>query len=154
MIWYASQYVVIIHTSRLRCKQIHYNDVMMSAMASQITILTIVYSRRRSKVTSRLLVTGFCEGNSPMTGEFPAQRASNAEKVSIWWRYRARAVVHPKQHSKKDTVIIQTYAPGKMTYTREYMWLYHWQQRIVMIPNMAVLDGNVGCHNDDLPCHQ
>ena len=22
-----------------------------------------------------------------MTGEFPAQRASNAENVSIWWRF-------------------------------------------------------------------
>ena len=26
-------------------------------------------------------------GNSPVTGEFPAQRASNAENVSIWWRH-------------------------------------------------------------------
>ena len=26
-------------------------------------------------------------GNSPMTGEFPAQMASNAENVSIWWRH-------------------------------------------------------------------
>ena len=26
-------------------------------------------------------------GNSPVSGEFPAQRASNAENVSIWWRY-------------------------------------------------------------------
>ena len=24
-------------------------------------------------------------GNSPVTGEFPAQRASNAQNVSIWW---------------------------------------------------------------------
>ena len=29
----------------------------------------------------------FVGGNSPVTGEFPAQRASDAEKVSIWWRY-------------------------------------------------------------------
>ena len=28
-----------------------------------------------------------CEGNSPVTGEFPAQKASNVEKASIWWRY-------------------------------------------------------------------
>ena len=28
-----------------------------------------------------------CAGNSPVTGEFPAQRASNAENVSIWWRH-------------------------------------------------------------------
>ena len=29
--------------------------------------------------TSKLRVTGLCEGNSPVTSEFPAQRASNAE---------------------------------------------------------------------------
>ena len=45
--------------------------------------------RNRSKKTSKLLVTGLCAGNSPRTGEFPAQRASNAEKVSIWWRHHA-----------------------------------------------------------------
>ena len=35
--------------------------------------------RRRSKKTSKLPVTGLCEGNSTVTGEFPAERASNAE---------------------------------------------------------------------------
>ena len=34
-----------------------------------------------------LRVTGLCAENSPVTGEFPAQMASNAEKVSIWWRH-------------------------------------------------------------------
>ena len=43
--------------------------------------------RRRSKKASKLGVAGLCEGNSPMTGEFPSQRASNAEIVSIWWRH-------------------------------------------------------------------
>ena len=43
--------------------------------------------RRRSKKTSKLRVTGLCEGNSPVTGEFPAQRASNAENASHWWRH-------------------------------------------------------------------
>ena len=41
--------------------------------------------KRRSKKTSKLLVTGLYVGNSPETCEFPAQRASNAENVSIWW---------------------------------------------------------------------
>ena len=45
--------------------------------------------RRRSKKTSKLHVTGLCEGNSPMTGEFRAQRASNTENVSIWWHHHA-----------------------------------------------------------------
>ena len=43
--------------------------------------------RRRSKKTTKLRVTGLCVGNSPGTGEFPAQMASNAENVSIWWRH-------------------------------------------------------------------
>ena len=41
----------------------------------------------RSKRTAKLCVTGLCAGSSPGTGEFPAQRASNAENVSIWWRH-------------------------------------------------------------------
>ena len=48
----------------------------MGATASQITSLTI---------------TGLCAGNSPVTGEFPAQMASNTENVSIWWRHHAIA---------------------------------------------------------------
>ena len=43
--------------------------------------------KHRSKKTSKPRVTCLCEGNSPVTGEFPAQRASNAENVSIWWRH-------------------------------------------------------------------
>ena len=43
--------------------------------------------RRRSKKTSKLRVTGLCARNSPGTGEFPAQMASYAENVSIWWRH-------------------------------------------------------------------
>ena len=65
--------------------QSHYNDVMMSATASQITSITIVYSRLRSKKTSKLRVTGLCEESPSVIGEFPAQKASNAENVSIWW---------------------------------------------------------------------
>ena len=36
--------------------------------------------RRRSKKTSKLLVTGLCAGNSPGTGEFPAQNWQLREK--------------------------------------------------------------------------
>ena len=43
--------------------------------------------RCRSKKTSKPRVTGLCVGNSPGTGEFPAQMVSNAENVSIWWRH-------------------------------------------------------------------
>ena len=45
----------------------HYSGVIMSTMAFRITGISIV-------------------GKSLVTGDFPAQRASNAENVSIWWR--------------------------------------------------------------------
>ena len=41
--------------------------------------------RHRSRKTSKLRATGLCVRNSQGTGEFPAQKASNVENVSIWW---------------------------------------------------------------------
>ena len=43
--------------------------------------------RRIWKRTSKLPVSDLCAGNSPGTGEFPAQMASNVENVSIWRRH-------------------------------------------------------------------
>ena len=71
---------------------IHYNDVIMGAIASQITCLAIVYSivysvadqRKHQSSASLAFVRG---SHRSATGEFPAQRASNAENVSIWWRH-------------------------------------------------------------------
>ena len=54
---------------------------------------------RRSKKTSKLRDTGLCEGNSPRTEEFPAQMASNAKNVSIWWPHPEFRVVVPTQTS-------------------------------------------------------
>ena len=69
----------------------HYNDVIISAMAFQITSLTIVYSSfylgADQEKTSKPRVIGLCAGNSSVTGEFPAQRTRNAENISIWWRH-------------------------------------------------------------------
>ena len=91
----------------------HYNDVIMGAIASQITSFTIVNSyrlfRRRSKKTSKLRVTGLCAGNSPGTGEFAAQMASFAENVSIWWRHHA--ITWTNSDPLHDT----------------YMWHYRWR---------------------------
>ena len=49
--------------------------------------------RRRWKKTLKLRVTGLCAGNLPGTGKFPAQMASNAEKVSIWWRHHEKKTI-------------------------------------------------------------
>ena len=65
----------------------HHNDAIMSTMASQITDVSIVCwtagSGTNKKKTSKLRVIGLCAGISPVNGEFPAQKASNTENVSI-----------------------------------------------------------------------
>ena len=43
--------------------------------------------KSRSQKTSTLRVTGLCEGISLVIDELPAQRARNAENISIWWRH-------------------------------------------------------------------
>ena len=58
----------------------------MGTVASRITSLTIVYSTVYSDADQRKHQSSASlafAGNSPGTGEFPAQMASNAEKVSI-----------------------------------------------------------------------
>ena len=61
--------------------------------------------RRKSKKTSKLRVTGLCEGNSPGTGEFIAQMASNAENVSIWWRHHDMSTMASQTSTKLDCLI-------------------------------------------------
>ena len=57
----------------------------MGVTASQITSLTSVYSTVYMGAYQRKhQISG--------TGEFPAQMASNAENVSIWWRHHVMAV--------------------------------------------------------------
>ena len=68
---------------------IHYNDIM-SAMASQSQPHDCLFNRlfrRRWNKISKLRVTGLCVGNSPVTSEFPTQKASNVENVSIGRRH-------------------------------------------------------------------
>ena len=54
-------------------KVLHYNDVIMSAMTSLTIVYSTVYSGIDKKNTSKLRVIGLCEGNSPVTGEFPTK---------------------------------------------------------------------------------
>ena len=58
----------------------HYGHDGVSNHQTHDCLLNRLF-RRRSKKTSKLPVTGFCGGNSPVTGKFPAQRAGNAENV-------------------------------------------------------------------------
>ena len=62
--------------------------------------------RRRPKKTPKLRATGHCVGNSPVTGEFLTQMASNAENVSIWWRHH---ILNPCQHGIVHRIVLIYY---------------------------------------------
>ena len=75
---------------------LHYIDVIMTTVASQITSLTIVYSivysdadqRKHQSSASLAFVRGIHRDF-----EFPAQRASYAENISIWWRHHDKVTL-------------------------------------------------------------
>ena len=87
--------------------------------------------RRRLKKTSKLRVTGLCEGNSSVTGEFPAQRVNNAENIFIWWRHH----YNHKKTEHKNTVCIFNEVYCKMNLQGDILqtlysapWLYlYWK---------------------------
>ena len=67
--------------------------------------------RRRSKKPWKLRFLGLCEGNSSVTGAFPSQRASNAEKFPF-----------------NDVIVISIYICGasiaRTKYTQEPVYAY------------------------------
>ena len=60
---------------------VYYSYVIIGDIASQITSLAIVYSRVLSGTDE--IKHQSSAGNSQESGEFPAQKASNAENISI-----------------------------------------------------------------------
>ena len=73
----------------------HYDDVITGTIASLITSLTIVYSTVYSGADHKNIKAPrtwpLC-GEFTGAGEFPAQMASNAENVSIWWRHHDKQI--------------------------------------------------------------
>ena len=67
--------------------QWHHNEHDGVSITGVSIVCTSVCLGAGQRKKSKLRVTGLCEGNSPVTGEFPAQKASNAENVFIWWRH-------------------------------------------------------------------
>ena len=64
-------------------------------------LFTQSFVQTQIKKNSKLRVTGLFAGNSPVAGKFPAQRTSNAENVSIWWR-------HHEVETSRDHVNVQS----------------------------------------------
>ena len=111
--WYCLCACINSHSLALRWR--HNGRVGVSNHQSNDSLLKRLF-RRRSKKT-KLRVTGLCAGNSPATGEFPAQMASNAENVSIWWRHHG-LITHActrqsgsKRHDDLTTTTCQRSTP-------------------------------------------
>ena len=137
----------------------------MGLMASQITSITIFHStvnifRHRSKKTSKLRVTGLCEVNSLVTGEFPTQRASNTENVSIWWRHHE----YRHRHCHIAVVIAIVMQLSWLWYFHYFFCQYHCSQiwlsethiiiwRVVL-PGLNLGDGTVKSARVCAPWHE
>ena len=88
---------------QVKVSYIHYNDVIMSAIASRNCLL----SRFQAQIKENIKAPRHWPlwGNSPVTGEFPAQRASNAEMFSfddIIMSYTVRRLIFPFVMSNED----------------------------------------------------
>ena len=90
---------ITIHTLQWR----HYERHGFSDCRHLDCLLKRLF-RRTSKKISKLRVTGLCEGNPPVTGGFPSQRANNAEDIFIWWRHVNMTTPHMHE-SWKDTAV-------------------------------------------------
>ena len=73
--------------------------------------------RRRSRKISELRVTGLCDGNPPVTGGFPSQKASNVGK-SIWWRHH----VNTRNGPLTNTHTLWCYQIAWYSFSRNALW--------------------------------
>ena len=85
---FSSVYRAIMGHTKQFTLQWHHNECDGVSNHQRLDCLLSLFFERRSKKTPKLRVTGLCEGNSPVSSEFPAQRASSAENVFIWWRHQ------------------------------------------------------------------
>ena len=92
--------------------------------------------RRRLKKISKLRVTGLCAGNSPVTGEFPAQMACNAKSVSIWWRHHVRVISTFIQPSAPFIVMITT--DEMITYQSIIVFYINWYCISIIMSVVAI----------------
>ena len=89
----------------------------------------------RSKKTSKLRVTGLLCGEFTGIGEFPAQMASDAVDVSIWWRHLALSKYIPQKIKACTYLSIHVLISNKLYQLRRsvvfawvltsfYLWLF------------------------------
>ena len=91
--------------------------------------------RCKSKKISKLRITGLCVENSPVTGEFPAQKASNAENVSIWCHH-GQAYMAAKDYTPQVPHCYTIYSNGfgmniyGLISTELWVWQFWYQENV------------------------
>ena len=89
------------HSSSNRTKSLQWghNGCYGFSNHQPLDFYSTVYSGEDQR-KSNLRVNGLWEGKSSVIGEFPEQRPSNAENVSIWWRHHGWILHH--QHNRNN----------------------------------------------------
>ena len=83
---FAGLRVGVPHVTCIR-KSIKYTLSRGVSKHWQLDCLLNRLSGLRPKKTSKPALLALCEGNPPVTGGFPPQKASNTESVSMVWRH-------------------------------------------------------------------
>ena len=105
--------------------------------------------RRRSKKTSKLRVTGFCEGDSSVTGGFPSQRASNAkmfpsDDITMCTQILPNLVrpLHPPHWSNRFEILHReqenNWAMGKNLMAKRDFARFEFKMSFRVIPYIAI----------------
>ena len=85
----------------------HYNDVIMGAIASHITSLTM-FAQPLIQAQIKENIKAPRHWPLPVTGKFPAQRSSNAKNVSIWWRHHVHRQPYCHQAKTVEQFVLST----------------------------------------------
>ena len=114
-------------------------------MASQIACISIVCTTVCSGAGHRKHQSSaprhwLCEGNSPVTGEFPSQTASNVENVSIRWpqKYEVHLDMLSAYYSR---LVFHTTLPFLQKNYFYFLWCL---SRIASVFNTLYIIGTVG----------
>ena len=132
--WVWHIWVVISHLHVGKTLQLRHKERNGVSNHLRLVCLLNCWSRRRSNKTSKLRVTGLRAGNSPVTGEFPAQKTSNAEDVSVWWRHHEYNVFVYDCHAVYDREYFSLFVP-----LLSHFWLIHLLAYTCFLPTIFEL---------------
>ena len=94
--------------------QWRHNESVGVSNHRRLLCLLNCWFRLRSKTISKLRVAGLCAGYSPVTGEFPAQKASNPENVSIVVFYGINCAL----------CVVSNFIHFILNFTSKYLWYF------------------------------